>query len=75
MAIAGTGVQLGAIDGIAGAMLTPGKHIPEGQLWTGRPAAFRRDLADEERAAMAEQTQHYVDNARRHRQALGAAAP
>ena len=59
----------------AGAMLTPGKHIPEGQLWTGRPAAFRRDLADEERAAMAEQTQHYVDNARRHRQALGAAAP
>ena len=58
----------------AGAMLTPGKHIPEGQLWTGRPAAFRRDLADEERAAMAEQTQHYVDNAWRHRQALAAAA-
>jgi carbonic anhydrase/acetyltransferase-like protein (isoleucine patch superfamily) len=58
----------------AGAMLTPGKHIPEGQLWTGRPAAFRRDLSDEERAAMAVQTQHYVDNAWRHRQALAAAA-
>jgi carbonic anhydrase/acetyltransferase-like protein (isoleucine patch superfamily) len=59
----------------AGAMLTPGKHIPKGQLWTGRPAAFRRDLSDGERAVMAEQTEHYVDNARRHRQTLDATAP
>ena len=57
----------------AGAMLTPGKQIPEGQLWTGRPAAFRRDLSNKERAAMVEQAQHYVDNARRHRQALDTA--
>ena len=59
----------------AGAMLTPGKHIPKGQLWTGRPATFRRDLSDGERAVIAEQTEHYVDNARRHRQTLDAAAP
>src|SRR5690606_20952846 len=56
----------------AGAMLTPGRRIPQGKIWAGRPAALLRDLAAEERAAMAEQAQHYVDNARRHRQALDA---
>ncbi|HZF45185.1 MAG TPA: gamma carbonic anhydrase family protein, partial [Sphingomonadaceae bacterium] len=30
----------------AGAMLTPGKSMPSGQLWTGRPAAYARDLPD-----------------------------
>jgi carbonic anhydrase/acetyltransferase-like protein (isoleucine patch superfamily) len=56
----------------AGAMLTPGKTIPEAQLWTGRPAAFRRDLSRQERDAMAKQTLHYVENARRHAEALRA---
>ncbi len=57
----------------AGAMLTPGKRIPEGQIWAGRPAAFLRELSARERGAMDEQTRHYVDNAHRHRQALGEA--
>lgn len=57
----------------AGAMLTPGKCIPAGQLWSGRPAAFMRDLRAEERAGMVEQSRHYVDNARRHREALAEA--
>jgi len=54
----------------AGAMLTPGKRIPAAQLWTGRPAAYRRDLPGTELEAMAKQTLHYVENARRHREAL-----
>ncbi|WP_305096760.1 gamma carbonic anhydrase family protein [Croceibacterium aestuarii] len=54
----------------AGAMLTPGKAIPAAQLWAGRPAVFRRELRHEELAGMAKQTQHYVDNARRHRASL-----
>ncbi len=58
----------------AGAMLTPGKRIPEGQIWAGRPATFLRDLAIHERAAMLEQSRHYVDNARRHRQAVNDAS-
>lgn len=56
----------------AGAMLTPGKTVPEAQLWTGRPAAFRRELTGREREAMARQTLHYVENARRHAEALRA---
>lgn len=28
----------------AGALLTPGKRIPAGQLWAGRPAKYMRDL-------------------------------
>ena len=32
----------------AGAMLTPGKRIPGGQLWAGRPAKYVRDLSDAE---------------------------
>ena len=57
----------------AGAMLTPGKRIPEAQLWTGRPATFRRDLTAHECDTMAKQARHYVDNARRHIEALRAA--
>ena len=34
----------------AGSLLTPGKRIPAGQLWTGRPARFVRELSEEERA-------------------------
>ena len=32
----------------AGALLTPGKRIPAGELWTGRPAAFARPLSSGE---------------------------
>ena len=28
----------------AGALLTPGKRVPTGQLWAGRPAKYLRDL-------------------------------
>ncbi len=56
----------------AGAMLTPGKAVPAGQLWAGRPARLVRELSGAERDAMLEQSLGYVENARRHRSALEA---
>jgi carbonic anhydrase/acetyltransferase-like protein (isoleucine patch superfamily) len=56
----------------AGAMLTPGKSLPPGQLWAGRPARFVRELSEAERDAMLEQSLGYVENARRHKAALEA---
>ncbi|MDR6288086.1 MULTISPECIES: gamma carbonic anhydrase family protein [Inquilinus] len=32
----------------AGALLTPGKRVPAGQLWAGSPARFVRTLTDDE---------------------------
>ena len=54
----------------AGAMLTPGKRIPTGQLWAGRPAKYVRDLSDADLAGMRAGVAHYVDLARRHAAAL-----
>lgn len=51
----------------AGAMLTPGKRIPAGELWAGRPATKMRDLRDDELAFNVESAAHYVDVARAHR--------
>jgi carbonic anhydrase/acetyltransferase-like protein (isoleucine patch superfamily) len=52
-------------------MLTPGKVIPAGELWAGRPARKMRDLSDEDLANNRESAVHYVEVARAHR--LGAA--
>jgi gamma-carbonic anhydrase len=54
----------------AGALLPPGKAIGEAELWTGRPAVFRRLLGEAELSAMAEQTARYVETAARHRASL-----
>ena len=54
----------------AGAMLTPGKRIPAGQLWAGRPAKYVRDLSAEELAGQRAGVAHYVALARAHREAL-----
>jgi carbonic anhydrase/acetyltransferase-like protein (isoleucine patch superfamily) len=54
----------------AGAMLTPGKRIPAGQLWAGRPAKYVRDLSPEELAGQRSGVAHYVELARAHREAL-----
>jgi gamma-carbonic anhydrase len=56
----------------AGAMLTPGKRIPAGQLWAGRPARFVRDLSAADFEGMRQGVAHYVELARRHREALSA---
>jgi carbonic anhydrase/acetyltransferase-like protein (isoleucine patch superfamily) len=44
----------------AGALLTPGKRVPSGQLWAGSPARFVRDLRPGELDEMAYLTRHYV---------------
>lgn len=57
----------------AGAMLTPGKAIPAGQLWGGRPAQFMRDLPEPAIAGMQAGVAHYVENARAHKSAIDGA--
>ena len=54
----------------AGAMLTPGKRIPSGQLWAGRPARYVRDLSAVDLAGMRQGVAHYVELARRHNAAI-----
>lgn len=62
-----------ATDGMlaAGAMLTPGKAIGEGELWVGRPAKLERMLGEDERRFNRLGVMHYVENARAHKAALG----
>jgi gamma-carbonic anhydrase len=55
----------------AGAMLTPGKTIPSGQLWAGRPAKYVRDLTPADIDGMRAGVAHYVELAKRHREAAG----
>ncbi|MFB0613934.1 gamma carbonic anhydrase family protein [Aurantiacibacter poecillastricola] len=57
----------------AGAMLTPGKCVPSGKLWAGRPAREMRELTENEFAQMAAQSGHYVENAKAHRKACAEA--
>ena len=54
----------------AGAQLT-GKRIGARQLWVGRPAKFVRDLDDAGVAANQAGVRSYVENGRRHAEALG----
>jgi carbonic anhydrase/acetyltransferase-like protein (isoleucine patch superfamily) len=51
----------------AGAMLTPGKRIPSGQMWAGRPAVYVRDLRPEEIARNRAGAAGYVELAQMHR--------
>ena len=44
----------------AGALLTPGKVVPAGQLWAGRPAKYMRDITAEEREYIQWSATHYV---------------
>jgi carbonic anhydrase/acetyltransferase-like protein (isoleucine patch superfamily) len=54
----------------AGAMLTPGKRIPSGQLWAGRPAKYVRNLSPEELEGQRQGVAHYVELAKAHAQAI-----
>lgn len=50
----------------AGGLLTPGKRIAAGQLWTGRPAVHVRDLTDDEIARNRAGAAAYVELAKLH---------
>ncbi|MFA7441625.1 MAG: gamma carbonic anhydrase family protein [Sphingomonadaceae bacterium] len=54
----------------AGALLTPGKRIGAGELWTGRPARFARMLTDTEIAGHAKGTAGYAELAGQHRYSI-----
>lgn len=54
----------------AGAMLTPGKTIPSGQLWGGRPARLMRELDEQAIMGMRMGAAHYVHNAEAHKAAI-----
>jgi gamma-carbonic anhydrase len=51
----------------AGALLSPGKRIPTGQLWAGRPAKFMRDLKPEEIDYIKWSAPHYAQLGREHK--------
>ena len=48
----------------AGALLTPGKRVPKGQIWAGNPARFFRELTEEEQAFIPVSAENYVRHAR-----------
>jgi carbonic anhydrase/acetyltransferase-like protein (isoleucine patch superfamily) len=48
----------------AGALVTPGKRVPSGQLWAGSPAKYFRDLTEAERNFIPQSAQNYVELAR-----------
>ena len=48
----------------AGAVLTPGKRIPSGELWGGNPAKKLRDLSPKDQAFFPISAQGYVDLAK-----------
>lgn len=48
----------------AGALLTPNKVVPTGQLWGGNPARYMRDLTDEEMIFLEISAKNYVQLSR-----------
>lgn len=54
----------------AGALITEGKEYPDGSLIIGSPAKVARMLTPEQIQRLAQSARQYVDNARRHRDAL-----
>lgn len=48
----------------AGAMLTAGKTLPTGQLWSGSPAKFWRELTVTDRELFAKRSRQYVELAK-----------
>ena len=56
----------------AGAMLTPSKKMPAGQLWSGRPAKFMRELSEADKFGMQRGVKGYVHEAEMHIEALRA---
>ncbi len=44
----------------AGAVVTPGKRVPKGQLWAGTPARYLRDLTSEEKRYIEHLPAQYV---------------
>ena len=50
----------------AGALVTPGKHIPKGELWAGSPAKFMRFLTEDESLHILHSAKHYQNLAQQY---------
>lgn len=51
----------------AGAVVTPRKRVESGQLWTGSPAKYARDLNEAERAFFPKSVEGYVNLGQQHK--------
>lgn len=58
----------------AGALVTPGKRVLAGQLWSGTPARYLRDVRPEDIEMIRHAADLYVDNAIRHRRSCESVA-
>jgi carbonic anhydrase/acetyltransferase-like protein (isoleucine patch superfamily) len=58
----------------AGALLSPGKHIPPREIWVGRPAKFLRTQDQAQVEKIRFQTERYCRLAERHMAELSGAA-
>ena len=47
----------------AGSLLTPGKRVPTGEMWAGRPARLSRKLTDAELDGFCQTITNYADRA------------
>ncbi|BBC71430.1 gamma carbonic anhydrase family protein [Altererythrobacter sp. B11] len=66
-------IDAGAMLG-AGALLSPGKSIPEREIWVGRPAKFLKRQSEEQVEKIRFQSARYCELARRHLAALNGTA-
>jgi carbonic anhydrase/acetyltransferase-like protein (isoleucine patch superfamily) len=55
----------------AGALLTPRKRVPSGELWSGSPAKKMRELTQEERDYIPYSAQNYARLAAEHLRRFG----
>jgi gamma-carbonic anhydrase len=53
----------------AGALITPRKRVPAGEVWAGTPAKLLRALSDEEAAYIPDSVAHYVRLGQAHKRA------
>jgi gamma-carbonic anhydrase len=51
----------------AGALLTPKKRLPSGQMFAGNPAKYFRDLTQEEKDYIPFSAKHYVELSRKYK--------
>jgi carbonic anhydrase/acetyltransferase-like protein (isoleucine patch superfamily) len=54
----------------AGALVTPGKHVPTGELWSGSPARLMRELRTDELEYMKDAARHYASLGQTYREQM-----
>ncbi len=55
----------------AGAVITPNKRVPRGQMWGGNPAKYMRDLTPEETAFIPISAANYVKHVHEYKVEMG----